>query len=105
MIGASGISEADPRIAHTMAKVKESGKEGDEHLTLDEFTALIRPNLRMMCGCGGAVACAPLPCLRYGATLPGVVLVLCPQLYTTSEAGSCARQQSANALQLRPRRV
>ncbi len=49
MIAASGIAEADPRIAHTMAKVKESGKQGDEHLTLDEFAALIRPNLRMMC--------------------------------------------------------
>ena len=51
MIKASGISELDPRIAHTMAKVKdlESTKRGDEHLTLDQFAGLIRPNLRMMC--------------------------------------------------------
>ncbi len=97
MISASGISEADPRIAHTMAKVTESGKEGDAHLTLDEFAALIRPNLRMMCACSGdATVGAQLPCLRQDATLPGLVVVFCV-------GSACATAEVAPRVrQLRP---
>ena len=73
MIAASGISELDPRIAHTMAKVKESGKQGEEHLTLDEFAALIRPDLRMMCVCGRAIVNAP--------TLYTPAMLLCSNIF------------------------
>ena len=51
MIQASGIEEQDPRITHTMERVKklEVTKKGDELLTEDEFTDIVKPDLRMMC--------------------------------------------------------
>ena len=51
MIQAAGIAEHDPRIAHTMEQVKllEATKAADAHLTLEEFSEIVRPDLRMMC--------------------------------------------------------
>ena len=51
MIKASGICQADPRIVHTIEKVKQLqvDKAGDELLTQDEFESVVKPDLRMMC--------------------------------------------------------
>ncbi len=51
IIQAAGIAEHDPRIAHTMEQVKlqEAARAADAHLTLEEFSEIVRPDLRMMC--------------------------------------------------------
>ena len=64
MIRAAGIAEHDPRIVHTMEQVKLLGaaKAADEHLTLEEFSDIVRPDLRMMC--------APHPCSPHHSLQP-----------------------------------
>ena len=109
MIQAAGITEHDPRIVHTMDQMKslEATKAADAHLTLYEFSDIVRPDLRMMCAAdawhSGSISkpvngAAPLcsghwtdnpssPIVRHIASAPALKIKSCSNNLAIATAG------------------